>query len=160
MYKQNVLDQFPDFLLSLSDGNGEIIVGGDFNFRFENEHDNEVCKIRSLLNDCCLKQLVNQPISSLWPHLVRDDSPIVHSLDLTDIVLSEHRTVFCKLALRKPSRGKQQVRSRNLRRIEPTSFQTDISQVVSLLAECPDSELLAECYASLSNVLDLSLIHI
>ena len=106
------LDQFPDFLLSLSDGNGEIIVGDDFNFRFENEHDNKVCKLRSLLNDCCLKQLVNQPILSLWPHLglgyCPDDSPIVHCHDVIDTVLSEHRTVFCKLAMRRPTRAKQQ----------------------------------------------------
>ena len=55
------LDPFPDFLHSLSDSKGKIMVVDDFNFYFENEHDSEVCKLRSLLNNCCLKQLVNQP---------------------------------------------------------------------------------------------------
>ena len=53
------LDQFPDFLHSLSDGKGEITVVGDFIFHFANEHDSEVCKLRSLLYDCCLKELMN-----------------------------------------------------------------------------------------------------
>ena len=61
--------------------------------------------------------------------------------------------VFCSLSLRKPGRVKQQVTSRNLRRINPTRFQTDISQVASSLAECPDCELLEEpaCSACNSN---------
>ena len=44
--------------------------------------------------------------------------------------------------------------SRNLRRIDPTRFQTDVSRVASSLAECPDCELLEEFNASLRNVLD------
>ena len=54
-----ILDQFPDFLHSFNDGKGEITVVGDFNFHFANEHDSEVCKLRSLLDDCCLKELIN-----------------------------------------------------------------------------------------------------
>ena len=38
------LDQFPDFLHSFS--SGEIIVVGDFDFHFENEHDSEACKVK------------------------------------------------------------------------------------------------------------------
>ena len=71
-----------------------------------------------------------------------------------DTALSDHRTVFCSFSLRKPGCVKQQVTSRNLRRIDPTRFQTDVSQVASSLAECPDCELLEELNASLRNVLD------
>ena len=38
-----------------------VIVVDYFNFHFENDHDSEVYKLRSMLNNCCLKQLVNQP---------------------------------------------------------------------------------------------------
>ena len=68
---------------------------------------------------------------------------------MIDTALSDHRTVLCSLSLRKPSRAKQQVKSRNLRRIDPTRFQTDVSQVASPLAECYDSELLVHFAASL-----------
>ena len=44
--------------------------------------------------------------------------------------LSDHRTVFCKLSLRRSIRAKQQVTSQNLRRIDPISFQTDASSCV------------------------------
>ena len=79
---------------------------------------------------------------------------IIDSLDVVDTALSDHRTVFCSLSLRKPGRVKKQVTSRNLRRIDPTRFQTDVSQVDSSLAECPDRDLLEELNASLRNVLD------
>ena len=46
-----VLDEFPDFLHPLSDKKGEVIVMGDFHFHFDSQHDSEVCKLKSLLND-------------------------------------------------------------------------------------------------------------
>ena len=85
---------------------------------------------------------------------VRDDSVIIDCLGVADTELSDHRTVFCSLSARKPDRVKQKVTSRNLRRIDPTRFQTDVSRVASSLAECPDCELLEEFNASLRNVLD------
>ena len=86
--------------------------------------------------------------------IIRDESIITDSVDVIDTALSDLRTVFCSLSLRKPGRAKQQVTSRNLRRIDPTRFQTDVSQVASSLAECPDSELLVKFNAALRNVLD------
>ena len=63
------LDEFPDFLHPLSDRRGEVIVMGDFHFHFDKQHDSEVCKLKSLLNNCCLQQLaVSQFIAvvTLW----------------------------------------------------------------------------------------------
>ena len=114
--------------------------------------------MKSLLIDCCLQQLVGQPTHRCGHTLdwviVHDNSVIINSLDVVDMALSDHRTVFCSLSLRKPGRVKQQVTSRNLRRINPTRFQTDVSQVASSLAECPDCDLFEELNASLENVLD------
>ena len=152
------LDEFTDFLHSLSDRKEEAIVISDFNFHFDIQHDSEVCKLKSLLNDCCLQQLVGQPNHRCGHTLdwliVRDDSVIIVSLDVVDTALSYHRTVFCSPSLRKPGRVKQQVMSQNLRRIDSTRFQTNVSPVASSLAECPDCELLEELNASLRNVLD------
>ena len=111
-----------------------------------------------MLNDCCLQQLVGEPTHRCGHALdwviVRDDSVIIDSLDVVDTALSDHRTVFCSLSLRKPGRVKQQVTSRNFVRIEPTRFQIDVSLGASSLAESPDCELLEELNASLRNVLD------
>ena len=74
------------------------------------------------------------------------------SVDVINTALSDHRTVLCSLSLRKPSRAKQQVKFRNLRRIDPTWFQTDVSRVASPLAECYDSELLVDFAASLRTI--------
>ena len=105
-----------------------------------------------------LQQLVGQPTyrcgHTLDWVIVRDDSVIIVSLDVVDTALSYHRTVFCSPSLRKPGRVKQQVMSQNLRRIDSTRFQTNVSPVASSLAECPDCELLKELNASLRNVLD------
>ena len=73
---------------------------------------------------------------------------IIDSVDVIDTALSDHRTVLCSLSLRKPSRAKEQVKSRNHRRIDPTWFQTDVSRVASPLAECDDGELLVDFAAS------------
>ena len=107
------LDQFPDFLHLLRDSK-EIIVVGDINCHFENKHNSELCKLRSLLNDCCFKQLMKRPAPP-GSHLldwviVCGDSPIVSSLNVMNTVaLSDHMTVFCTLSPRKPSSTKQQV---------------------------------------------------
>ena len=111
-------------------------------------------KMSSILqNNCCLQQLVGQPAHrcghTLDWMIVRDDSVIIDILDVINTALSDHRKVFCSLSLRKPQRVEQQVTARNLRRIDPTRFQTDVSQVASSLAECPDCELLEELNASL-----------
>ena len=128
---------------------------GDFNFHFYSQHDSEVCKLKSLLNDCCLQQVVGQPTHRCGHTLnwviVCEDSVIIDSLDVVDTAMSDHRTVFCSLSLRKPGRVKQQVTYRNLRRIDPTSFQTDVSQVASSPAEYPGCEMLAELNTSLRN---------
>ena len=131
---------------------------GNFNFHFDSQHDSEVRKLNSLPNDCCLQQLVGQPTHRCGHTLdwviVRDDSVIINSLDVVDTALSDNRTVFCSLSLKKTGRVKQQMTSRNLQWIDPTRFQTDVSQVASSLAECPDCELLEELNTSLRNVID------
>ena len=113
-----------------------------------------MCKLKSLLNNCSLQQLVGEPTHRCGHALdwviVRDDSVIIDSLDVVDTALSDHRTVFCSLSLRKPGRVQQQVTSRNFVRIEPTRFQIDVSLGASSL----DCELLEELNASLRNVLD------
>ena len=72
-------------------------------------------EVTSLLNNCCLQQLINQPTHRCGPSLdwamVSDDSVIIDSGDVIDTALSDHRTVLCSLSLRKPSRAKQQVKS-------------------------------------------------
>ena len=102
------LDEFPDFLHSLGDRKGEVILMGNFNFHFDSWHDSEVCKLKSLLNDCCLQQLVGQPAHrcghTLDWMIVRDDSVIIDILDVINTALSDHRKVFCSLSLRKPGR--------------------------------------------------------
>ena len=63
------LDELPDFLHSLSDGKGEVIVMGDFNFHFDSKLDSKVYKLKSSLNDCCCNSLlVSQLIAvvTLW----------------------------------------------------------------------------------------------
>ena len=100
------LDEFPYFLHSLIDCKREVIVIGDFNFHFDNKPDSEVCKLKSLLNDCCLQQLVNQPTHCFGHALdwmiIRNDYIIIDSVDTA---LSDYRTVFCSLSLRKPGRA-------------------------------------------------------
>ena len=84
----------------------------DFNFHFENQQDSEVFKLKSLLNDCCLQQLVNQPTQRCdhtldWV-VICDDSIISGSVDVIDTASSDHRMILCSLSLRKPGRAKQQ----------------------------------------------------
>ena len=62
------LDPFPDFLHSLSVSKGKIMVVDDFNFYFENEHDSEVCKLRSQLKTVVWNSSwINQLIAVVTP---------------------------------------------------------------------------------------------
>ena len=147
------LDEFPDFRHSLDDSKWEVIVMADFNFMSTTS---TTVNMTSVLNDCWLQQLINHSThrcgQSLDWSIVHNDSVVIDSGDVIDTALSDHRTVLCSLSLRKPSRAKQQVKSRNLRRIDPTSFQTDVSQVASSLAECYDGEFLVDFAPSLRTI--------
>ena len=50
------LDEFQDFRLSLGDSKGEVSVMADFKFISTTS---TAVKVTSLLNDCCLQQLIN-----------------------------------------------------------------------------------------------------
>ena len=106
------LDEFQDFRHSLGHSKGEVIVMADFKFISTTS---TAVEVTSLLNNCCLQQLINQPTHRCGPSLdwamVSDDSVIIDSGDVIDTALSDHRTVLCSLSLRKPSRAKQQVKS-------------------------------------------------
>ena len=50
------VDEFPDFLHSLSDSIREVIIMGDFNnFHFDNQLDSELRKLMSLLKNFWLQ---------------------------------------------------------------------------------------------------------
>ena len=96
------LDEFLDFLHPLSDRRGEVIVMGDFHFHFDKQHDSELCKLKSLLNDCCLQQFVGHP-NHRSGHTLDWMMTLSSSTVLTvviDTALSDHRTVFCSFSLR------------------------------------------------------------
>ena len=62
------LDEFQDFRHSFGDSKGEVIVMADFKFISTTS---TAVKVTSLLNGCCLRQLINQP-----NHLVQIPLPL------------------------------------------------------------------------------------
>ena len=74
------LDEFPDFRHSLDDSKWEVIVMADFNFMSTTS---TTVNMTSVLNDCCLQQLINHSThrcgQSLDWSIVHNDSVVIDS---------------------------------------------------------------------------------
>ena len=89
-----------------------------------------------MISDNCMKQLVNVPTHKLghiidWVLVREQNSSLVSVKNILEYPdLSDHHLVACELAIPRPSTPTRSVTSRNLRRIEPAAFGSDLRAAV------------------------------
>ena len=124
---------------------GDVSLVGDFNSHFDDDSDPQVAKLKTMLGDNNLTQLVNV---STHKHghildwvVVRSDGNRMSFDGVIDYPdLSDHKVVVCSLATACPQASKRLVTSRNIRAISASAVQSDVRTMVesASLERCPD----------------------
>ena len=154
----NFLEEFPKFLEDILLLRKYIVIIGDFNIHIENKECNHARLFKDILDSTNLTQSVSQPTHcsghTLDLILTRPDQVPI-SVEVEDILLSDHFSVRFTLPTSKPPLPKRELTYRRIKAIDIDSFASDIasSRLFSLDSENPD--LLADTYnAVLRELLD------
>ena len=156
---QLFLQEFPEFLTQFAGHHSDLVLLGDFNFHYDDCADTQVNRLKTMLSDHGLTQLVDVPTHRCghtldWAVVRSDVSCLV--LERVDDMpgLSDHKSLLCQMTITAPSKSKRTVTSRNTKAVSLTDFQTDVKCFTDCYSQCPDRDLV-DCYsAGLRAVMD------
>ena len=120
---------------------------GDFNFHHDDTSDEQVSRLKTLLSDHSLSQLVNVPTNKCGHILdwvvVHSDSTCLSSEGMWDCPdLSDNKVVICTLAVAMTPPCRHPVTSRNIRAVYPSDFQCDVRALVEAASQqCSNLDL-------------------
>ena len=141
------LEEFSELLFQYADSRSDTVYIGDFNFHYDDCSDGQVNRLRTMLSDHNLTQLVNVPIHKRGRILdwvvVRTENSCFCFDSVQDYPdLSGHKAVVCTLAVTKPSPSRRLVTSRNIKAICLSDFQSDVRAWVEAASQqCSDLDL-------------------
>ena len=157
------LEEFSELLCQYASSRSDIVYIGDLNFHHDDCSDGQVSRLRTMLSDHNLTQLVNVPTHKRGRILdwvvVRTENSCFCFDSVQDYPdLSDHKAVVCTLAVTKPSPSRRLVTSRNIKAICLSDFQSDVRAWVEAAShQCSDLDLasLVDVYTDgLRRVLD------
>ena len=119
-------------LAKISDSSSNIVLLGDFNFKFDDPSCPDVKHITTLLNDHNLTQLIQEP-THVRGHIldwivVREYGTFVSwtSVNVMDVPFSDHKAIFCSLtAGGRRKQEKRTIMSRNIKKINTSQLCCD-----------------------------------
>lgn len=155
------LDEFNEYIDSISTTSGKLIIGGDFNFHVDDENNHDANKFKALVYSLDMTQYVTQ-VTHKHGHTLdlvltrSSDSDLVNDLDVdAPDVISDHAAVYFHMPFRKPAPVRKVVTVRNLRDIDAVAFQNDIQQSDLIVNPSDDiTELVQQYNNTLANILD------
>ena len=129
------LEEFPELLSQYADSRRDVVYLRDFNCHCDDSSGGQVSRLKTLLSDHSLTQLVNIPTHKCGHILhwvvVHTESTCLSFEGVRDCPdLSDHKAVVCTLAVAKPSPRTHLVTSRNIKAICPSDFQCDVRALV------------------------------
>ena len=138
------LTDFNDFLETLS-SESKVCVLGDFNIHFEKLCDPAALKLKKLLHEHSLTQLVNEPTHSgghtLDLVITRDSQREMYTTVVSDLCLSDHFVISLSLPYHKPKTSTKVTKSRNIKSMDMNVFKSNMSQELheSMNSKCKTS---------------------
>ena len=119
---QLFLQEFPEFLTQFASSHSDLVLLGDFNFHYDDCADTQVNRLKTMLSDHGLTQLVDVPTHRCghtldWAVVRSDVSSLV--LERVDDMpgLSDHRSLLCQMQITAPIKSKRTVTSRNTKAV-------------------------------------------
>ena len=147
------LEEFNNFLDSINKQN-KVHICGDINIHVDNIDDPSSKKLKLLLDDHHLKQIIDKPTQrcghTLDLVIIRDNDTSVSAPLVDDICLSDHFVISYEVCIEKPSKMKQIVISRNLKKVDVAAFKSCLQSSVSSI----ELHNLSEFNSSIIGVLD------
>ena len=142
--KSMFLEEFSELLSQYTDSCSDTVCIGEFNFHYDDCSDGQVIRLKTMLNDKNLTQLVNVPGHILDWVVVRTENSCFCFDSVQDYPdVSDHKAVICTLAVTKPSPRECLVTSRNnIKAICLSDFQSDVrAWVEAARQQCSDLDL-------------------
>ena len=101
------LEEFSELLSQYADSSSDTVYIGDFNFHYDDCSDGQVSRLRTMLSDHNLTQLVNVPTDKRshildWVVVRSENSCFCFDSVQDDPDLSDHKAVVYTLAVRNP----------------------------------------------------------
>jgi hypothetical protein len=125
-------DELPDFFEFCVNCQTAIIIAGDFNFHFDNVLDTNTTKLCNQLDMFSLIQTVKEPTHTsghtLDLVLVKALENIVYSTRTYHDLSSDHFSILCHLAIKKPTHTSKVISSRPFSKINHDQFAIDLAQ--------------------------------
>ena len=150
------LEEFSEFVDSMNN-EPNIYLLGDFNLHYDKSEDQCVIKLKNLLDEHGLKQLVTAPTQEhnhiLDLVIVRSAIDILSGPDVQDLCISDHKVISLVVDITKTCARKQLVKTRCVKKINMETFKQDVSSSISSLP--PESASDIDAFNSfLRNTLD------
>ena len=154
------LEEFQDYLDSLTHSKGKLVVLGDFNFHYDRRDNAEANKLRELLFSMNLDQHVQAPTHvhghTLDLVLTRSSEAVVKNMQVHAPVMSDHAPITFSLVTHRPPPERKLISYRKLKQIDMVKFKADIQN--SALVHDPSSgsmdEMVEQYNETLARILD------
>ena len=138
---QLFLQEFSEFLTQFAGSHSNLVLVDDFNFHYDDCADTQVNRLKTLLSDHGLTQLVDVPTHRCghtldWAVVLSDVSCFVLEIveDMTG--LYDHKSLLCQMTITAPSKVKRTVIARNIKAV----FQADVKSFTRIREDhdsCP-----------------------
>ena len=122
-------EEFSSSLESWTFDAGFLMIVGDFNIHVDNPRDSKAC--HEILQSMGMVQLVDGPTHSRGHTLdlviLREKEKwLVPSLEVRDHQLSDHRSIFCTMATKKPSASRKTITYRDTKHLDVEGVTNDL----------------------------------
>jgi hypothetical protein len=152
--------ELSDFLASYTTCTGDVSFTGDFNLHFNDDTDACVKRMKTVLFDLGLSQVITVPThksgNTIDWLIVRDDKILTNLDNVREYPgFSDHYAIFGHIAIAKPPPNTRLVTTRNLRAVNIETLRADITELIAGVKSDLDVQSLANIYEDgLKRVLD------
>ena len=136
------ITEFSDYLESRIASSGKLVIGGDFNYHWNNPQNSETRQMMELLKSFNMLQHISGPTqiagNTLDWILTRESDQFLKKAEVGSLI-SDHHLIKCNLNLSKPPLPKEVRTFRSFKSLDIESFEQDISE--SELLNNPTADL-------------------
>ncbi|XP_070549536.1 uncharacterized protein [Ptychodera flava] len=153
------LAEFSTLLESAVPSPGHLVIAGDFNIHLDELNSPDTVKFMNLLHSMGLHQHILTPTHNkghvLDLLITRSTDELVHSVDVSNFMNSDHSLIRFDLNLRRPAPKKVSISRRDFRTVNIDVFQDEISTKLSTYPLDFDAEAISTFYCdTVTEILD------
>lgn len=130
--KASFLSELEQFLPILSCKKSLPVLLGDLNFHFDALASSDVKKLKDLIDQCNMTQLIDEPTHraghTLDLVITRKLSQTFSNTAVIDRLISDHKVIIMNIDIQKPRSVTRTATTRNIKRVDISAFKTDVAK--------------------------------